>query len=205
MLGFNAHGIVLAFLWLTCALVCLTAGYVTAHAIEILLAIHKLQRRTIKIFRYAPAQTPALRSLVSYFGSFTLLMTIGYAFALMGTLDPNWTGPRQYVDVVRLGWPMLYVPTCSIALIYPHLVVHRLIRHEKDQTLLSCQRDIDALLQKYADLNKEEIDRTNSLTQLFDRITSTPNYVLDFGVAARTLLPLAVNVASLFARTALRS
>jgi hypothetical protein len=140
---------------------------------------------------------------VSYFSSFTLLMTLGYAAALVATLDPDWTGPKEYIEAVRLFWPLIYVPICSVALIYPHLAVHRLILREKDRTLSSCQRDIDALLERYGELKKEDIERTNALAQLFERITSTPDYVVDVSIAFRTLLPLAFNVVTLVAKAAI--
>jgi len=37
-----------------------------------------------------------------------------------------------------------------------------------------------------------------NLARLVDRITASPNYVFDFGIAARTLLPLLLNVLTLF-------
>ncbi len=199
-MGFNARGPVLIFMWITCAFICFTAGVVTLHALEILVAIHNLQRQEIKVFRYAPARTPELRSVVGYFSSFGLLTTIGYAFALFATFKAHWTGPRDYIEAVRLFWPLIYVPICTVMLIYPHIIVHKLIQRKKERTLLSCQKDIDNLLSKYADLKTDEIDRTNTLAQLFDRITATPNYVIDVGIAVRTVLPLAFNLVTLFVK-----
>jgi hypothetical protein len=201
-MGFNGHGTILVFMWVTCAAVCVTAGIVTMHAIEIIVVIHYLQKTDIKVFRYAPASTPELRILVSYFSSFSLLTTIGYGFALWATFNPHWTGPKNYIEAVRLFWPVLYVPLCTAALIYPHLVTHRLIQHEKEKTLISCQRDIDDLLSKYSALKTDEINRTNTLAQLFDRISGTPNYVMDMGIAVRTILPLVFNLVTLFAKAA---
>lgn len=202
-LGFPAQGPLLGFMWITCAAVCFTAGAATYHTIEIIAAVHGLLRSNIKVFRYAPATTPQLRDVVSYFSSYTLLVTVGYAFALTATLSPHWTGPKDYVDAVRLFWPIIYVPTCSVALIYPHLVVHRLIQREKEKTLLSCERDIDNLLTRYGDLKKEDIDRTNTLAQLFNRIAGTPNYVVDLGIAVRTVIPLVFNLLTLLLKTPL--
>jgi hypothetical protein len=87
--------------------------------------------------------------------------------------------------------------------VYPHLVLHRVIQREKEQTLLSCQRDIDDLLAKYSLLKTDDINRTNTIAQLFDRITATPDYVLDFGIVVRTGLPLLLNVATFVAKLAL--
>ena len=201
-LGFPEHGIVLVFMWITCACVCFAAGAATVHTIEIIREVHGLLDRDIKASRYAPARTPELKGVVSYFTSFALLVTVGYAFAVLGTLDLHWTGPSWYIEAVRLFWPIIYVPTCTVAMIYPHVVVHRLIRREKEKTLQSCQQDMDELLGRFADLKKEDLDRTNSLAQLFERILATPDYVVDFGIAVRTLFPILLNVVSFFAKNA---
>jgi len=202
-LGFPGGGILRMFMWITCACVCFTAGAATHHALEIIAAVHGLLGARIKVFRYAPAMTPQLRDIVSYFSSYTLLVTLGYAFALLGTLSPDWTGSKEYVDAVRLFWPIIYVPTCSVAMIYPHLAIHRLIKREKEKTLLSCEADIDSLLSRYGDLEKEDIDRTNALAQLFDRLAATPDYVVDFGIGVRTVLPLLFNFATFLVKTPL--
>jgi hypothetical protein len=202
-LGFPAHGILLGFMWMSCGAVCVMAGVVTAHAVQMILAAHALQDAEIRVFRYSPARTPELRSLVSYFTSFSLLMTFGYAFALLATMSPRWTGNPDYIQAVRLFWPILYVPACLVVLLYPHIAIHRLIQREKDRTLLGYQQEIDGMLNRYSALTAEEVDRTNALAQLFDRINATPNYVLDVGNATRTILPLAFNVGSLIAKLVL--
>jgi hypothetical protein len=199
-MGFDAKGSLLVFLWLTCFIVCLTAAFVTLHALSIVWSVVGLQEAGLRVFRYSPAQTPELRSLVSYFSSFTFLMTLGYACALAATLSPHWTGNKDYVAAVRIFWPLLYVPACSIVLIYPHVIVHRLVQREKEQTLILYQQEMDQLLQKYGSLNSSDIERTNALAQMFDRISATPDYVVDLGIAVRTALPLAFNLASLFAK-----
>jgi uncharacterized membrane protein YccC len=86
-------------------------------------------------------------------------------------------------------------------LIYPHLVVHKLIEKEKERTLSAYQRDLEEQLSKHENnLSMGQIERTNALAQLVDRITGSPNYVIDFGIALRTLLPLALNVLTLFVK-----
>jgi hypothetical protein len=57
------------------------------------------------------------------------------------------------------------------------------------------------MLSKYGDLKTEEVERTNTLAQLFDRIAATPDYVIDVGIAARTLLPLVFNLVTLFVKS----
>jgi hypothetical protein len=201
-LGFPERGAILVFMWTTCAVVCFAAAAATLHTIEIIVAVADLPRTEIKVFRYAPARTPELRAVVTYFSSFTLLVTVGYAFALAGTLAPKWNGSSSYVEAVKVFWPIIYVPICSVALIYPHFAVHRLIQREKEKVLQSCQEDMDGFLAKFRDLKTEDIDRTNTLAQLFDRVAATPNYVVDFGIVVRTALPLLLNVVSFFAKAA---
>jgi hypothetical protein len=203
LMGFDATGMLMAFMWITAACVCFTAGATTLHAVDIILSMHRLQDCEIKAFRYAPARTREIRDVVGYFSSFSLLTTVGYAFALFATLEPKWMGNPDYVSAVRVFWPILYVPTCSIALIYPHVIVHRLIDREKERTLSSYQAEIDQLLLNYRSLNPADVEKTNALAQLFDRISATPNYVVDFGTGVRTLLPIVFNLASLFVKGAL--
>jgi len=197
-MGFNGRGAVLFFMWLTNLTIDFASGVITFHALTIVAVVHNLNNQKIKVSLYAPARTQELRSVVKYFSTFTLLMSGCYIFALAGTIKGNWTGSKDYVDAVRWFWPIIYVPLCCAALIYPHLAIHKLIQRHKDDTLRSCQQDIDKLLSHYPTLKNEDIGRTNELAQLFDRITATPNYVIDFGIAVRTLLPLALNLVTLF-------
>ena len=197
-MGFNGRGAVLWFMWITNLCIDLASGLITLHTLTIVAVIHNLEKLPISLSRYAPARTPELRHVVKYFSTFALLMTGCYVFALAGTIKGNWTGSNDYVEAVRWFWPIIYVPLCCAALIYPHLAIHKLIQRHKEDTLKSCQDDIDKLLAQYPTLKKEDIGRTNELAQLFDRITATPNYVVDFGIALRTLLPLVLNLATLF-------
>jgi hypothetical protein len=84
-------------------------------------------------------------------------------------------------------------------LIYPHLIVHKLIQKEKRVTLSTYQDELEGYLAKPENNSSSgQIERTNNLAQLVDRITASPNYVFDFGIAARRLLPLVLNVLTLF-------
>lgn len=197
-MGFNGRGVVLLFMWLTNLCIDFAAGIITLHSLTIITAIYYLQREKIKLSHYSPARTPELRGVVRYFSTFTLLMSGCYIFALAGTLKGNWTGSKDYVQTIQWFWPIIYVPICCIVLVYPHLAVHKLIQSHKENTLRSYQDEIDKLLEQYPKLQHEDIGRTNELAQLFERITATPNYVIDFGIAVRTLLPLAFNLLTLF-------
>jgi hypothetical protein len=199
-MGFNGRGAILFFMWFTNLVIDYASGLITLHALTIVAVVHNLNNQKIKVSLYAPARTLELRSVVKYFSTFTLLMSGCYIFALAGTLKGNWTGSKDYVEAVRWFWPIIYVPLCCAALIYPHLAIHKLIQRHKEDTLRSCQADIDKLLAQYPKLKNEDIGRTNELAQLFDRITATPNYVIDFGIAVRTLLPLALNLVTLFVK-----
>ncbi|HEV3036910.1 MAG TPA: hypothetical protein VHA33_03900 [Candidatus Angelobacter sp.] len=200
--GFNVHGISLVFMYVAGACLCFSVGVISLHVLDLLSSIHNLQYVKIKVFRYAPARTQELREIINYFTTVALLLTLGYALSLVGTAKAHWIGHKEYVKAVLFFWPFVYVPVCSVALIYPHLVVHRLIKREKEQMLLSYQREIDDRLSRYGDMTTEDVQRTNNLVQLFDRISATPDYVMDWGVAFRTFLPLAFNVVTLVSKLA---
>jgi hypothetical protein len=199
-MGFNAQGVLLGFMWVMCVFICFMAGIVTLHAADLIVVIHNLQKVELKTHRYSPARTPELVALVSYFTFYSLLLTIGFAFACFGTLGGRWTGNPWIVELARWFWPAIYVPACSIALVYPHFVIRRLIQREKERALAPYQRDIDGLLAKYEQLKDEDVQRINTLAQVFDRFSSTPNYVFDFGIATRAVLPHLVNAVVFFAK-----
>ncbi|NVO14424.1 MAG: hypothetical protein HXX10_10340 [Rhodoplanes sp.] len=199
-MGFNASGAIQLFMWGTAGAVCVAAGVVTLHTVDLIMVIHKLQFRGIKTFQYAPARTPELRNLINYFTTFTLILSIAYSFAFAGTMKGHWTGRQDYIEAVQFFWPLIYVPICSAALIYPHLAMHGLIKKSKEQILISYQSEIDNLLINYKSLDNEGVQKVNSLVQLFDRISGTPDYVVDLGIAIRTSLPLLFNVAIIVAK-----
>lgn len=199
-MGFNLRGAALIFMWVTVASICIAAGMITLHTIDLLLIVHHLQNTKIKTFNYSSARTPELRHLVSYFTWFTLILSIAYCFAFVGTLRGHWNASPLYIQAVQWFWPVVYVPTCSVALIYPHLAIHGLIQRAKERTLLSYQLAIDKLLVDYPRLENEQIAKINTLAQLFDRISATPDYVIDIGIGFRTVLPLLFNVVILIAK-----
>lgn len=198
-MGFDGSGAVLVFFWLTYFCVELATGIVTLHTLEILVVVRNLPYQSIKLSHYAPASTPVLRSLVKYFSTYILLMTIGLAVSLVGSLKGDWTGPQWFVDAFRWLWPLIYLPTCCFMLIYPHLVIHKLIQQEKEHTLSTYREELEEHLSVPEKKPRiSQIERTNHLAQLVDRITASPDYVFDFGIALRTLLPLALNLLTLF-------
>jgi hypothetical protein len=200
--GFNMHGASLIFMYLAGAALCFSVGIISLHILDLLTSIHNLQYVDIKVFRYAPARTRELRDIINYFTTVAVLLTLGYALSLVGTAKAHWIGHAEYVKTVLFFWPIIYVPTCSVALVYPHLVVHRLIKREKEKTLSSYQHEIDNCLSRYSEMTAEDVQRTNNLMQLFDRINSTPDYVMDWGVALRTVLPLVFNAMTLITKFA---
>lgn len=199
-MGFNAGGATRWFIWFSCVAVCGAAAVLTLHTIDLLLVVYRLEKLGIKTFSYSPARTPELRDIISYFTSFTLILSIGYFFAFIGMIKGHWTGNPAYIEAVLWFWPLVYVPVCSFALIYPHVVMHRLVKQAKERTLGSYQSKIDQLLVDYKDMSGDDVQRINNLAQLFDRISATPDYVVDFGIAVRTFLPLGINVAILMAK-----
>jgi hypothetical protein len=205
LLGFSASNPLLIFYWVSCGIVCIAAGLATLHTVDLLVAVRRLEILGTATFKYSPAQTPELRAFIKYFTSFTLILSLGYSFAFVGTLNGHWIGPAQYIQAVQWFWPIIYVPVCSIALIYPHLVAHQLIQNAKESTLGAYHKEIDELLARYQNLKGEEVQRANSLVQLFDRISATPDYVIDLGIALRTILPLIFNLGILVAKPLLGS
>jgi hypothetical protein len=106
----------------------------------------------------------------------------------------------MYIEAVQLFWPAIYVPICCVALLFPHIVMHRLIRSTKERTLVRYQEEIDTLLARYETLRDEDIQRVNTISQLFDRITGTSDYVFDLGIAIRTIVPYGLNLGILLVK-----
>ena len=194
-MGFDASWPLIAFYWATAVIAGLLAGIVMVHTIHTILTIHQLQNTSVKSFHYAPARTPELKDIVSYFATFALILSIAYFFAFLGTTQGKWLGNPTFIKAVQLFWPIVYVPVCSATLLYPHYVVHRIIHREKERTVLSYQQEIENIIVDYHTLDNEEVQRVNALAQFLDRVIATPNYVVDFGVTLKTLTPLALNIA----------
>jgi hypothetical protein len=202
-MGFNAPWPIILFFWATAILAGLLAGIVMVHTIDMIVTIHQLQKVDLKTFHYAPARTPELKDIVTYFATFALILSIAYFFAFIGIMRGRWLGNPLFIHGAQLFWPLIYVPVCSAALLYPHFVVHWLIQREKEHTLFSYQQEIDNLLVGYPTLGNDEVQRVNTLAQFLDRVIGTPDYVIDFGISIRTLTPLVLNLVMLFAKPVL--
>src|SRR5207248_3235008 len=109
----------------------------------------------------------------AYFTFFGITMTCGYAFALIGTLLPQWNGNVNFVRFVQLLWPLVYVPICLIIVTYPHIAIHDLIRREKDRLITIYQQQINQILAHSETLTNEDIERVNALAGLIDKIEKT--------------------------------
>jgi hypothetical protein len=202
-MGFYGQGAARFFLWFSYFCIETATGLVTLHALEILVVVRNLQHQKLELSHYAPAGTPELRSVVKYFSTYLLLMTTGEALGLTGSLRGHWTGSQMNIDIFRWFWPFIYFPMCSVLLIYPHLVIHKLIQKEKENTLSIYQEELEKDLST-RDTRNSQIERTSHLAELVDRITASPDYVIDFGIAARTLLPFVLNLLTLFVKASAR-
>lgn len=201
-MGFEGRGMVRVFFWFTYLCIEIATGLVTLHALEIFAIARNLRHQEVSLSHYAPARTPRLRSVVNYFSAYVFLMAVGQVLGLMGTFRGHWTGARQNVEVFQWFWSLVYFPMSSVLLIYSHWVIHKLIQTEKDNTLSPYRKELEAhLSRKETNTMNGQLERTNHLAELVDRITGSPEYVVDFGIAARTLLPFAVNLLTLFVKT----
>ena len=147
-MGFDGRGAVLVFELFTFFCIEVATGLVTLHALEVLVVVHNLQYQNINLSHYAPARTPKLGSVVRYFTTYILLMAIGQALGLWGSIAGHWTGPQRNVDIFRWFWSLFYFPTCSLMLVYTHWIVHRLIRNDKELTLSRYKDELDELLSR---------------------------------------------------------
>jgi len=197
-LGFTVPPPTRYFMWLTCTGVCAMAGFITWHAIEVLYTATKISEFKIKFFVYSPGETRSLKKLAVYFVTFSLSVTVGYIFAFAGTMSPLWRGNSTWINGVRAFWPVIYVPLCLAITTYPHLVIHRVIRQEKDRLIISYQEQINSLIGDAQSLSKQDIERVNALADLIKRIESSPSFALNFPIAIGAALTYIVNIGSLF-------
>jgi hypothetical protein len=196
-LGFNSHGLGLAYLWIGCVFIVGMAGVATWHGVEILIACQQVASAPLHVFVYSPAETKELRILARHSTTYASVLTLGYAFTLLGTILGGWTGDPLRVRIVTSFWPVLYIPFCFILLIYPQIQFRKLILREKERLLSVCQKGIDDVLQK-PDLTSEDVSRCNALAELFNKIAGTPEFVIDVGIVMRYLWIVLVNAGTLF-------
>jgi hypothetical protein len=197
-LGFAVPPPTRYFMWATCAVICTLAGFATWHAARVLYAATKIEKLKIKFFVYSPGETKSLRKLAIHFVTYSLGMTFGYIFAFIGTMSPLWVGNPIWVGTVRAFWPTIYVPLCLVVTTYPHLAIHRLIRHEKDRLIVSYQEQINTIIGEGQSLSHQDVERINALADLIRRIENSPSFAVNFPIAAGTLFTYAINVGSLF-------
>lgn len=197
-LGFAGDLVQATALALTSVLVCFLAAIATAHGLEILwLCGGYLRAAHVTVFTYAPAETTTLKRLASYTTNYGLVLTAGYVLTVLATFLSSWEADLAYVRTVQLAWPALYVPFTLTLLVYPHLVFHRIIRAHKESLMESCQSRIQELLAGSADLRRSEVERSNAWADLFERVRKTPDFAIDFGIAARTVVPVVMNILTL--------
>ncbi len=197
-LGFSVPGPARYFMWLTCIGVCVMAGLISWHAIEVLYRASRLETLKIKFFVYSPGQTRSLQKFAVYFVTFSVGVTVGYIFAFVGTMSPLWRGSPTWVNAVRVFWPIIYVPLCLLVTTYPHLAIHRLIRHEKDRLIIFYQEQINALIADGQSPSQSDIERVNGLADLIRKIEESPSFALNFPIALGATLTYLVNIGSLF-------
>jgi len=197
-LGFSVSSPTRYFMWATCLGVCVMAGLITWHAIEVLFAATQLDTLKIKFFVYSPGETRSLKKLAVYFVTFSVAVTIGYIFAFAGTMSPLWQGNPTWVNAVRAFWPIIYVPLCLLITTYPHLAIHRLIRQEKDRLIMCYQEQINLLIADGKPPSQADIERVNALADLIRKIEDSPSFALNFPIALSAIFTYIVNIGSLF-------
>ena len=197
-LGFSVAPPARYFMWLTCIGVCVFAGLITWHAIEVIHTATRIEKLKIKFFVYSPGETLSLKRLALHYVTFGLGMTFGYIFAFIGTLSPLWTGNPVFIRTVQAFWPVIYVPLCLFIITYPHLAIHHLIRREKDRLILSYQEEINSIIGDQSPVSQQDIERINALANLIRKIEDSPSFALNFPIAIGTGLMYVANVGSLF-------
>ena len=196
-LGFSGQNGTLAFMWCTCIIVCFLAGYATWHGVNLILVSSIIEDKRIKVFVYSPAETKELKKLAIHVTKYATILTVGYAFALFATLLGQWTGNSAFIRVVVIFWPGLYVPFCFVLLIYPQLKFSAIVKKEKSHILMKCQKNMNDILNKEDSLSKDEVERCNMLAELFEKVSATPNNIMNFGIMARTVCVATFNLASI--------
>ncbi len=197
-LGFSTPAPGRYFLWATCAGVCIVAGFITWHAVEVIVAAARIETLNIKFFAFSPGDTRSLKRLAVHFVIFGLGTTFGYITSLIGTLSPYWQGDATLVRAVQVFWPMIYVPICLAVSTYPHLAIHRVIRKEKDRLIVSYQNEINAVISDGQNLTKQDIERVNALADLIQRIEKSPSFAVNFPIALGSAVAYVANIGSLF-------
>jgi hypothetical protein len=197
-LGFSVTPPARYFMWLTCVIVCVFAGLVTWHSVEVIYTATRIEKLKIKFFVYSPGETLSLKRLAVHYVTFGLGMTFGYIFAFVGTMSPLWTGNPILVRTVQAFWPLIYVPLCLVIVTYPHLAIHRLIRREKDRLILNYQEEINSIIGGQSPMSQQDIERINALANLIRNIENSPSFAVNFPIVIGTGFVYIANIGSLF-------
>lgn len=196
-LGFNVSPPARYFMWLTCLLVCVSAGHITWHFFELLASARQLPNLNVEVFAYSPGETRSLRRLAIYYTTFGAATTVGYLFAFVGTVANDWNGNPTLVRSVQALWPVIYVPCCLLLLIYPHLAIRKIVRAAKERLIVCYQKQINDVLRTAPTLSAEDVEDINALADLIDRISKTPDFAVRFPVVLTTGVTSLLNFATL--------
>jgi|SRR5215213_48968 len=196
-LGFNVAPPARYFMWLTCLLVCVAAGYITWHFFEVLASALRLPKIEIQVFAYSPGETRCLRRLAAYYATFGAATTLGYLFAFIGTVANDWNGNPTLIRSVQALWPAIYVPCCLLLLIYPHLAIRRVVLEAKERLIACYQDQINDILKMPTSLSADDIEKINALADLIDRIDKTPNFAVRFPIVLTASVTSLLNFATL--------
>lgn len=197
-LGFPAVRLVLAFMIITCGLICLMASAATIQALELLSTTRTLHDTQPELHPTSPADTPCLRRLAEHAAIFGLFLSIGYGFAFAGTLVGEWKGSAALVDTVQVFWPTIYVPLCLTVLLLPHAYIYSTIRERKDELIERLNLQIQEL-SAGSPLSHDRISEINSLADLTEKIEKAPSYPSSLRIMIGLIITVAINLTSLLA------
>jgi hypothetical protein len=197
-LGFAAPSLLTrVFMWITAVVVCTLAGVATWHGVELFVLVFRMRAMQLELFAYSPAETRGLRRLAHHLVTYAGVLTIGYAFALAATLLGSWRAAPSWVRTVQVFWPVLYVPFCFLLLLVPQAWLRDLVCERKEALLQRWEASMNSLLQRPSKLRRDDVDECNALADLFEKVSGTPEYVIDLSLALKTAGILIVNLTSL--------
>lgn len=195
-LGFPGDGLILAFMLVTCGIICFLASFATVQALEILMLSRELVESDPKLHMISPAETPCIRMFAEYATFFGVVITIGYAFAFVGTIMGNWQSSTRMVVAVQTFWPLIYVPLCLTVLFLPHAHIYSVIRAKKDAMITQLQGQMGSLSSSTV-LSKDQVDQINALADLINKIEKAPNYPSNLRIFAGITFTTFINISTI--------